>query len=376
MSDSRIKLLHVVGRFGVGGSERQQTELIKRLPAERYEQIIAGMQNHGHFLEEIRERGVEVVNFPFNSLYNRNALRQYRSLARLIKERGIQLIHCHDFYSNIFGAIAAKLARRKTLITSRRYMGLVFSPAQRLVQRLAYSFSAAIISNSEAVARLMVRKELVPRRKIHCIYNGIDTDRFRPLPPSAQLAESLGLLNGAPVVGTVARLHPRKGQETLIRAAATIHGKHPDVRFLIVGDGPARNDLEGLAQELGVADVVVFAGERGNVPELLALMRISVLASLTESFPNAVLEAMACALPVVATNVGGVPELVTDGETGYLVPAENPDALADRIFKILDNPGLASGMGNLARKRAVEKFSCDKLIENVEALYAQVLNGR
>jgi glycosyltransferase involved in cell wall biosynthesis len=122
--------------------------------------------------------------------------------------------------------------------------------------------------------------------------------------------------------------------------------------------------------------MVVFVGESGNVPELLALMRVSVLASLTESFPNAVLEAMACALPVVATNVGGVPELVTDGETGYLVPTENPDALADRILKILDNPGLASGMGNLARKRAVEKFSCDKLIENVEALYAQVLNGQ
>lgn len=376
MSDSRIKLLHVVGRFGVGGSERQQTELIKRLPAERYDQVVAVMEKGGHFLGEIRRRDIEVIDFPFSSFYNRNALRQYRGIARMVKERGVQLIHCHDFYSNICGAAVAKLSRRKCLITSRRYAGLVFSPAQRLVQRLAYSFSAAIISNSEAVAQIMISKELVPRRKIHCIYNGIDTDRFSPRPPSAELAESLGLPNGALVVGTVARLHPRKGHHTLIRAAATIHGTHPDVRFLIVGDGPARADLEGLAQELGVAGVVVFAGESGNVPELLALMRVSVLASLTESLPNAILEAMACALPVVATNVGGVPELVTDGETGYLVPTENPDALADRILKILDNPGLASGMGNLARNRAVEKFSCDKLIENVEALYAQVLNGQ
>ena len=373
MGDYPIKLLHVVGRFGVGGSERQQTELIKRLPAERYDQVIAAMEMGGHFLEEIRERGIEVVSFPFNSLYNRNALRQYRSLARMIKQRGVQLIHCHDIYSNIFGAIAARLAHRKNLITSRRFAGTVFVPFRRLLQRVAYSFSAAIISNSEAVAHTMVKKELVPRRKIHCIHNGIDTDRFRPLPPSAELAESLGLPNGAPVVGTVARLHPLKGHQALLRAAAIIHGTHPDVRFLIVGDGPARANLERLAQELGIADVVVFAGESGNVPELLALMRVSVLASLTESLPNAVLEAMACALPVVATNVGGVPELVSEDETGYLVPTENPDALADRILKIVDNPGLASEMGALARKRAAEKFSCDKLIRNVEAVYEQII---
>jgi len=372
-SNRRIKLLHVVNRFGVGGSERQQTELIKRLPSERYQQVVATMEDHGRFREDIKGLGVEIGEFPTVTFYDRNALHQYRSLARLIKQQGIQLVHCHDFYSNFLGSVASKLAGQKKLITSRRNMGIMFSTVQRLGQRMAYAFSAAVISNSDTATEILVKKEFVPRRKIHRIYNGIDTDHFSPAEPPAELAQLLGLSTGAPIIGTVGRLYPGKGQDTFIRAAVEVHKIRPDVQFLIVGGGPAEEEFRQLAQQLGAASAIVFAGERRDIADLLALMDVFVLSSLAESLPNAVLEAMACALPVVATNVGGVPEIVTEAETGFLVEPKDHHALADRILKILGNPDLAAGMGAVARKKVLEEFSCDKLVENVESVYAAVL---
>lgn len=373
MENRKIRLLHVVNRFGVGGSERQQVQLIKRLPRERYHQTVATMVREGCFLRGVEECGIEVFEFPTTSFYNLNALRQYRALARVIKQQRIELVHCHDFYSNLFGSLAARLAGRKKLITCRRNMGVMFTLTQRLGQRLAYALSAAIIANSDAAKQIMVTREHVPPGKIHCIYNGIDTDYFSPREPSAELAESLGFPNGTPVVGIVGRLHPDKGQDMFIRAAARIHEARPDVRFLIVGEGPARSEFQGLARDLGMAEAIVFAGDREDVPDLLALMDVFVLTSLAESLPNAVLEAMACERPVVATNVGGVPELVTEGETGWLVPAGDPEIIAERVLRVIGDGELASKMGAVARQRVLDEFSSQRLVEKVEAVYAAVL---
>jgi glycosyltransferase involved in cell wall biosynthesis len=334
------------------------------------------MEISGPFFEEVNALGIEVIEYPFTSFYNRNALRQYRSLARLIKERKIQLVHCHDFYSNIFGTISARLAGLKAIITSRRNRGVMFSLPQRLVQRVAYSFSAAIIANSEAARAVLLRTERVPARKVRRIYNCVDTEWFSPRAPSALLAQSLGLAGGAPVVGIVGTLRPVKGHATFVRAAAEIHKARPDVRFLIVGEGPVRDELDRLAADLGVAGAIVFAGVRTDIPDLLALIDVLALPSRSESLPNAVLEAMACGRPVVATRVGGTPELVADGETGFLVEPEDFACLARQILRVLNDPALAARMGAAARRKAVGEFSSARLIENVESLYIAVLQTR
>jgi len=376
MSNKKIRLLHVVNRFGVGGAERQQTELIKRLPEEGYHQVVAAMDKQGRFLEEITARDIEVNEFPFTSFYDRNAVRQFRSLARLIKQQGIQLVHCHDFYSSIFGAIAARLVGLKKVITSRYERGDLLSVPQRAVQRLAYCFSAAIITNSEATKRVMMKREYVPERKIRCIYNGTDTVRFAPGRPSTELAKSLGFPDGAPIVGTVADLFPWKGHVTFMRAAKIVHEMRTEVRFLIVGDGPDLDKLQRLAGELNIADVTIFAGPRRDIPDLLALMSVFVLSSLTEGLPNAVIEAMACACPVVATKVGGTPELIDHGENGYLIPSEDPPALAEKALRILDDPELGSKMGADARQKVLDAFSIERVVENMRGLYAELLDPR
>jgi len=368
----KIKLLHVVGRFGIGGTERQQAELIKRLPADRYEQTVAAMEK-GAFAAEVEQRGVPVIEFPFTSFYNIRAARNYLALARLIRRQRFHLVHCHNFYSNIFGTIAARLAGMKTIITSRRDLGGMFTKTQLRVQRLAYRFSAAVLANSQGVKRFLIENEQVPETKIHCVYNGIDTDRFTPQEPASDAAESLGIAPGSPVVGMVGNLHPWKGFDVFIRIAAAVNASRPGVRFLIVGDGPQRGALEQMARELHVEQSVTFAGARGDIPEILALMSVFVLSSPAEGLPNAVLEAMACGLPVVASNTGGVPETVNDGETGFLVLPGDTAGFAEKILQLLGDPARAKQMGQAGRRAALENFSCESLVKNTQALYDEIM---
>jgi len=381
MNEHRTKVLHVLGNLGIGGTERQQTELLKCLPPERFEQLVATMQADGPFLGEITALGVEVVRFPFTSFCNRTALHNYRALAKLIRQRQIEIVHCHDFYSNIFGTAAATLAGRRApgcrvrIITSRRDLGGMYSFQKRAFQRAAQTLSAAVMVNSDAVRQMLLTKEHFPARKVHRIYNCLDSVRFQPREPDPELVRSLGL-SGAPVMGVVASLHPWKGHRTFIRAAAIVHQARPDVRYLIVGGGSELEALQALAAELGIADCVIFAGPRKDVPELLALMNLFVLSSPSEGLPNAVLEAMACARPVVATAGGGTAEAVSDGVTGFLVPVDDHAALAEKALLVLNDPALAASLGAAGRQRVLDEFSRERLISDVESLYTAVLAGR
>jgi len=370
----KTKLLHVVGRFGIGGTERQQAELIKRLPAERYDQTVAAMEK-GPFAAEVEERGIPVIEFPFTSFYNTRAVRNYFALARLIRRRRFHIIHCHNFYSNIFGTVAARLAGMKNIITSRRDLGGMFTETQLRVQRLAYRFSAAVLANSQGVKRFLIENERVPETKIHCVYNGIDTERFTPREPSSEVAQSIGIELGSPVVGMVGNLHPWKGFNVFVRAAAAVKASRPHARFLIVGDGSQRAPLQQMARELNVESELAFAGARSDIPEMLALMSVFVLSSPAEGLPNAVLEAMACGLPVVASNVGGVPETITNGETGFLVSPGDAAGFAEKILQLLNDPMHAKQMGEAGRRKVVEQFSCERLVKNMQALYDEIMRN-
>ncbi len=222
MSDQRIRILHVVNRFGVGGYERQQTELIKRLPQERYDQVVATMEKSGPFLDEVQQRGIEVIEFPFTSFFNAHAIRQYRALAELIRDRQIHLAHCYELYSAIFGTVSCRLAGLKKIVVGRGNIGDQHTFAQRLVQRLAYSLTTAIIPNAHAVEEVLITREFVPRRKLFCIHNGVDIDRFFPRERPSELAASLELSLAAPIVGIVGALRPIKDHETFVRAAAPL----------------------------------------------------------------------------------------------------------------------------------------------------------
>jgi glycosyltransferase involved in cell wall biosynthesis len=209
------------------------------------------------------------------------------------------------------------------------------------------------------------------------IPNFLDEEAFEPIPvpERRRMLHELGVPEGAFVIGIVARLSPVKDHGTLLRAIASLRDRIPSLHCVLVGDGPERGAIEALATSLGIRDVVHLAGERTQPPNLHGLFDVSVLCSTTEAFPNSVLEAMAAARPVVATDVGGTPDAVHEGTTGLLVRPSDPSRLADAILRLYQEPALRAKLGNAACAAARAGYSAETVIRQVEALYTR-LAGR
>jgi glycosyltransferase involved in cell wall biosynthesis len=215
----------------------------------------------------------------------------------------------------------------------------------------------------------------MPPPKVFLIPNGVEIKVFTEANQSLveALAQEWKIRSHTPVIGTLARLHEQKGHSYLLDAVAQLRREIPDVKALVVGDGELRPSLEQRTQALRLSDSVIFTGTRRDVPEILALLDVFVLPSLWEGLPIALLEAMAAGLPVVATRVGGVPEVVVDGETGLLVPPRDPDALSEAILTLLQDPDLRQKMGQAGQERVREYFSVERMVEETEALYERLL---
>jgi glycosyltransferase involved in cell wall biosynthesis len=241
-----------------------------------------------------------------------------------------------------------------------------------LPNRLLAPITDAFIAVAPSHGRHLVEHEGCPARKVRVIPNGVDVRRFRPRTPDESLRRRLAIPRGVPVAAIVAALRPEKNHELFLQAAASIRRHLPDARFLVVGDGPQRAKLEDLARQLSLHGSVRFLGTRSDVPELLALADVLVLSSRMEANPVSVLEAMACAKPVVATAVGSVPGSVLDGRTGYLVPPANAEELAARVVDLLANPDRAAAFGRAGRQRVVAQASSERMVEGYQDLIAEL----
>jgi glycosyltransferase involved in cell wall biosynthesis len=236
------------------------------------------------------------------------------------------------------------------------------------LNRLLTPITDAFIGVAERHGRYLIEEERFPPHKVFVIPNGVDTQRFRPLPPNPTLRAELGLPLRAPIAGTVARLRSEKNIELLLAAAQHIRQSNPCAHFLIVGDGPQRAELEALAVTLGLADCTRFVGARQDVPELLSLMDVFLLTSHVEANPVSILEAQACGKPVVATRVGSVSETVIDGELGCLVDPGDATAIAERTLNLFGDKRLATRVGFMARKNVITHSSLDRMVEGYQSL--------
>ncbi|MCK4513518.1 glycosyltransferase, partial [bacterium] len=224
-----------------------------------------------------------------------------------------------------------------------------------------------------AAERELLERFGVPASKVESVGTGVDLRRIADARVGEELTRELQIA-GRTVVGIVAKLSPVKGHEHFLRAAAGIAKAHDDVAFLVVGDGPRRQMLTEMAKELEIEDAVVFAGARDDVPSLLKLMDVFVLSSLSEGSPNAVLEAMAAGLPVIATDVGGLPDIVIDGESGILVPPGDWEALEKAITELLADPERAAAMGRMGLANAADKHDIEKVVRRVEGIMDRLLD--
>jgi glycosyltransferase involved in cell wall biosynthesis len=372
----RIRVAFCIDNMGIGGTELNALRTAERLDASRFDISVVCLQEGGPLLERYENRGIPVLTLPLRRLHGLTALRQGVRFARHLVRHRIDIVHSHDVYNNIFATAWARLARTPVVIASRRWWDDVPRAALRVVNRRAYRFADCVITNSRTVADLLVRDDHVRADRVAVIANFVDDSTFAPATVDNALRTELGVPVGSLVVGCVAGLRPVKDHETLIAAIARLRSSWPSLRLVLIGDGPTRPALERLAQCLGVRHIVHFAGWRPNEPNLHGLFDVSVLCSLSEAFPNSIVEAMAAGRPVVATRVGGVVDAVADGETGLLVPPRQPAALAAAIEQLLTQPERRRAMGAAAARRARAQYHARLVLPSLESLYERLLSAR
>lgn len=357
-----VPIAVVIPSFAPGGSERQMIEVVRRLDPRRWDVHVACLHREGAWLDKAERHAASLAEFPIRGFARRDTAAQMLAFARWCRARQIAVVHAAELYSNIFALPAAAMAGVPVRIGSRRELTIGKTSAQIALQRMSYGCAHKIVANAKAAADVL-RRERVPSHKIAVIPNGIDLTAFSA-PPQRRPKRRIVM---------VANLRPGKGHHTLIDAARAILARVPDARFDIVGDGTERERVIAYAHERGVADAFTFHGHCEDVPARIAAADIAVLPSLSEAFPNAVLEAMASGLPVVASAVGGILEVVEDARTGLLVPPGDSPALADALVRLLQDDGLATRLAEAGRNIVGLRYSFDRMISSLDELYTTVL---
>lgn len=383
-----IAILEFANALAIGGTERQFVNLVRTIDPARFRVHVGALARGGPLAAEIDAARVPMAEYRVRHLYGLRTIAQQIRFARYLARERIELVHTHGFYANVFALPPAWLARTSVRIASIRDDGSVWTPKQRAVERIACRLADCTVVNAEIIRRRLL-EEGWPSDGVAVIPNGVDIARFDEQRTPLDLHREFGFPETAPIVGVVARLAPCKGLEVFLDAARIVANRLPDVRFLVVGDeanlgddrirvgGAYRQALELHAERLGLADRVVFAGFRLDVPAVLAGLTVSVLPSVTgEGLPNSVLEAMAAGLPVVATDSGGTSEAIVNGETGFVVPPSDAPALAQGIVSLLDDPSLRAHMGAAGRRRIAEHFSLDRMAREMQSLYAHLIERR
>ena len=370
-----VRVAFCIDGMGLGGTEINAVRTAERLDRERFALSVIALHGEGPLRARYEEAGIPVESFPIGSLVGRDALHQGRRLRRLLVERQVDVVHCHDMYSNAFVAPWARLARVPALITSRRW-GAFERRSHAMANGVAYRLSDRVLANSPGVAALL-RAEGVPAARTVVVPNFVDEEGF--VAPSARERAALRAGFGVPVdalvLGIVASLTSIKDHATLLRAVASVVPAYPALHLVLVGDGPTRGASEELARELGIVDRVHFAGLRPHLPNLHHAFDLSALTSASEGFPNTVVEAMAAGRPVVATRVGGIPDAVEEGETGLLVPPGDAAALSAALAALLGDPSRRARMGERARAVAESRYSARVAIGALERLYDELTAG-
>jgi len=372
-----IRLAFCIDNFQIGGTELNAVRWAEHLSPERFQVSVVHFQADGPLRARYEEAGIQLLHVPLRNMYGRGAVRQGIRLARFLARARIDVFQSHDIYSNIFGALWARVAGVPRVVVSRRWWYLPERRAQQIGNRWAYRAAHRVLANSPSVAALLARQEGVPPAKIVCVPNSLAETAFRPLPPSERAAwrARLQVPVDALVIGIVARLDRVKDHATLLDGFARVAARVPRAYLVCVGDGPERAVLIDRARALQLDGRVQFPGTLTPSFNLHHLFDVSVLSSVTEAFPNSILEAMAAARPVVATRVGGVPDAVRDGETGVLIPAGDSNALAAALQAVVDMPERARSLGVAAQARARAEYHETHVLERLSAWYESLVPG-
>jgi glycosyltransferase involved in cell wall biosynthesis len=375
----RLRVVTLVDGIGLsGGAERLAREIVLRLDPERFERTFCVSRWSAEREQEATEAGalagLEGAGVRFLGLGRSGTwdLASWRPLVSLLRD-GTDVLHAHKIGSNVWASVLGTLARTPTIVAHEHTWSFQGQPLRKFLDRhLIAARADAFLAVSELDRRRMIEIERIDPAKVIFVPNGIPA----PTPTaSIDIRRELGIDSAAPIVGTVCALRPQKALDVLIDAAAVLADAVAGVRVLIVGEGSERPTLERRIAERGLAGTVVMLGHRDDVSDLIASFDVAVCSSDFEGTPLSVLEYMQAGLAIVATDVGGIPDLIADGEQGLLVQPRDPEALADAVVRVLGDPGLAAKMGSGARKRQVAEFDIGVTVRAVERIYEGLASG-
>ena len=371
---ARLHVVHCIDNFEIGGTELNAIRTLERLDRDQFDLTLVALNEDGPLRCRYDRAGIRVHSFPLPNLYGIVAIRRAAALVSWMRRTRPDVVHCHDRYTNIFVTPLARLVGVPLTITSRRWWTAMPRRAHGLGNRWAYRMSHLVLANSPAVARLLCDSDGIDPRKIVVISNFVDDAAFEMLDRQERAAarQAFGIPEDAVVGVIVAMLRPVKDHLSLLRAAAQLAPRRPELHLFLVGIGPSESELRAAARELGIVDRVHFAGYLPSSPNPHQFAEFSVLCSLHEGFPNSIIEAMAAGNPVIATSVGGIPDAVENEVTGILVQPGAPKELAAAIDRLLGDVELRMRFGQAGRERAKARYRAEVVVGGLARLY---LNG-
>jgi sugar transferase (PEP-CTERM/EpsH1 system associated) len=369
----KIRIGHVVGWLHFGGKENGIVNLVNSLDPDTFENYIFSFVKNGPLTQRIIPARCRV--FEFGEKLGGD-YRLYLKLAQAFRYHRIHIAHTHGWGTLLEGFVAAKLAGVPIVVHGEHGTIKDDTKMHIYIQRLLWRMTDQVLSVSEVLREKLCKTIGFPKERIRVVTNGVDLCRFDVAEKLSGYTSPLGLRSGALMFGTIGRLVPVKSYPILLAASRLIFDRIPNSYLISVGEGSLYDELSAMVRNYDMTDRVKFLGWRSDVPKILKALDVYVLASESEGMSNTILEAMASGLPVVATAVGGNVELVVDGQTGLLVPPNDPKALAEAVVTLLCDPTRRSKMGQLGHQRVREYFSLETMARNYAGFYLEIFSRR
>lgn len=357
----------------VDGPGRTVLETASRINKQKYKIIIGtfnGGKNGNQYIESAKERGLEIAVVDDNGSFDIGAVAKIK---KLIRKYNVDILHTHEFRSNLFGVLAARQKRIPIVTTVHGWIvnskkDLLYSFADKIL----LSFFDSVVTVSNKHSDFLNKRYFVPKRKLLTVHNTLEVGSYKVLRGDKEFKSSLGLKGSDILIANIGRLSPEKGQDIFLRAAKNILAKHDNVYFTLIGIGPDQSRLEEMVDCLGIAENVIFSGYQKNMNSVYNGLDLVVQSSYTEGMPNVVLEALLLEVPVIATDVGGTAEIMTNMCEGLLIPPKSLEILERSILQFLENPEELIQMARKGRERILQDFNSDGRVEKLEKLYSQL----
>lgn len=371
-----IRILHLTTDSKIAGAEKLLIGISREYDKSKFELVFCTLKKRGDLHDEIEKLCQKCYSLEYGNIFCLPMT--ILKLAQIIKLNKIDILHTHLSHASIVGQLVSRFNNRIISVMTRHYSNVLYlygTPLQRFLDRCSSSWARHIIAISAGVRKILIDLEGVRPEKITVIHNGIEMPNYPSDKENAlRIRNEFSIKEDEKVIGAVGSLHPRKGHRYLIKAMKLAFKNRDNIKLMIVGEGALKTELKRLSEELGIEDRVIFTGYREDINDLISSMDIVVQPSIEEGFGITMLEAMALGKIVVATDVGGIPEIINNGETGILVPCANADTLAKTLSFLIERPDLSKTISEKGKKSVEKDFSIVKMVREYENLYRNLLN--